>query len=362
MNCCKNCFQDSDVKKYILKNGKIKDCDFCGSKSVPCVEPHDLRQMLNPIISLYISVENFMSTDELKEFEGDMLWEILNRDWYLFNIFDNTMIESLTAQIVNTKSYKEDYPLILTSYVVKKEDYYNDENHPSEIMENKWEIFTDSIKTINRFFLQKEFNHSLLRRMIGICKKTIHKDTVLYRCRISPNKETFSSSEMGRPPCEKATPGRANPRGISYLYLALEEETAISEVRPYIGDLISVATFRLTKDLKIIDLENIVIKRPVKYGHNLSEVIKYLDFLRKLGEFLEKPINPLRTEIDYLPTQYLCEYIKHLGYDGVRYRSSLNKGSNFVFFFDEAFEVSTIVSNYTIKEMTFPNYEYEHLK
>jgi hypothetical protein len=52
---------------------------------------------------------------------------------------------------------------------------------------------------------------------------------------------------------DKAPEGRANPKGISYLYLATSKETAMSEVRPWVGSRISVGQFKTNRDLKVID-------------------------------------------------------------------------------------------------------------
>ena len=41
----------------------------------------------------------------------------------------------------------------------------------------------------------------------------------------------------------RATDGRANPRGIPCLYLATTKETAMSEVRPWIGSYVSAGQF-----------------------------------------------------------------------------------------------------------------------
>ena len=48
--------------------------------------------------------------------------------------------------------------------------------------------------------------------------------------------------------------GRANPPGISVLYLASCVETAVSEVRPSTGEEVSIAQFRILHDLKAINL------------------------------------------------------------------------------------------------------------
>ena len=48
----------------------------------------------------------------------------------------------------------------------------------------------------------------------------------------------------------KSSEGRANPRGITYLYLANNKDTACAEVRPYKGAFISVAIFKVKRELK----------------------------------------------------------------------------------------------------------------
>ena len=56
-----------------------------------------------------------------------------------------------------------------------------------------------------------------------------------------------------KPPLELAREGRANPRGIPVLYLSTRGKTAMSEVRPWLGSLVSCAHFTTTRDLKIVD-------------------------------------------------------------------------------------------------------------
>jgi hypothetical protein len=50
-------------------------------------------------------------------------------------------------------------------------------------------------------------------------------------------------------PSKSASNGRINPSGISYLYTARDEKTAISEIQPMNGALISVAKIKTKKTL-----------------------------------------------------------------------------------------------------------------
>ena len=55
-----------------------------------------------------------------------------------------------------------------------------------------------------------------------------------WRARINAmnQKDAYESSDIKAPPRGTASSGRINPAGISYLYLASDKTTAISEVRP----------------------------------------------------------------------------------------------------------------------------------
>jgi hypothetical protein len=60
-----------------------------------------------------------------------------------------------------------------------------------------------------------------------------------------------------------------------------------------------------------------------------------LPFLERLGDELTRPVVPQSAAIDYTPSQYLCEFIKKCGYDGVIYRSSVSDGINLALFKQE---------------------------
>ena len=62
----------------------------------------------------------------------------------------------------------------------------------------------------------------------------------------------FDDKRM-KPLNNSASEGRANPKGIPYLYVATDKETAMSEVRPSLGAILSVGKFKPTKELKIIN-------------------------------------------------------------------------------------------------------------
>ena len=64
----------------------------------------------------------------------------------------------------------------------------------------------------------------------------------------------------------------------------------------------------------------------------------HLGFLRILGSEISKPLRPKGADLDYIPLQYLCEFIKNGKYDGVAYASSVSNGYNLAIFSDNKLE------------------------
>ena len=94
----------------------------------------------------------------------------------------------------------------------------------------------------------------------------IKKDQPFFRAQVEWQHEvverddgTFSGplafgAERMKPVADCARDGRANAAGIAVLYLAVDAETAIAEVRPWIGSQVSVSQFRTTSELRALDL------------------------------------------------------------------------------------------------------------
>ena len=48
-----------------------------------------------------------------------------------------------------------------------------------------------------------------------------------------------------------------------------------------------------------------------------------INFFADLSALYSKPIANDDDVLDYIPTQFIAEYVKNLGYDGIAFRSSL---------------------------------------
>ena len=129
----------------------------------------------------------------------------------------------------------------------------------------------------------------------------------------------------------RAKEGRANPRGISCLYLASNRDTAMAEVRPWIGSHVSVSQFKTLKDLRIVNCTS-DMKGIVFYFEEPSPKDREEAVWAEIDRAFSRPVTASDDVDDYVPTQIVAELFRANGFDGVGYRSSLGKGYNVVFF------------------------------
>jgi len=209
-----------------------------------------------------------------------------------------------------------------------------------KIYELQWNAFAEDIKRNNRFFFQRELELDLLESILTRLTKVYPVNHEFYRARISD--EQLSTDELGKPLFNQASPGRANPVGIPYLYVSESEETTLYETRISLHESITIGRFRLVKPLQVISLKNIANYGPFAVqdiGFELNEFIEYRPYLLMLESQLSKPVRKQDVHLDYLPTQFLCEYIKSLDFDAIEYRSAMKtEGYNLAIFNDQKLE------------------------
>ncbi|SRR5258707_14285554 len=151
--------------------------------------------------------------------------------------------------------------------------------------------------------------------------------------------------ERMKPILEKATDGRVNPRGILHLYLALEESTACTEVRPWLGSYISLAQFQTKRDLRIVDCTSderkwlpfkifnaVDIENPtiIPWAPHEFENVVWGD----IGYGMSRPVTLEDSGLSYCPTQIIAESLRCHGADGIAYRSVLAEGGMNITLFD----------------------------
>lgn len=226
----------------------------------------------------------------------------------------------------------------------------------SLVGESSWEKFMSSIKNINRFH-SNHFNLDLLKNLFINSENlqlNMKKDVeILYRARIC-DEIGLKKEEMGPPPSKMATAGRANSSGISCFYLSNDITTTLHEIRARDLDYITVAHFRPNRDLKIVDLSNLESISPfVAESFDYEWFAINMSILKKISMEIAKPLRRQDSELDYLPAQYIADFVKSLGFDGICYKSTLNnEGVNYAFFDYKKFRCID-VQLYHIKSMHY---------
>lgn len=330
--CCHACFGDRGLRRDIIPtlstgNG---DCGYCATAGVSLIEPIALRDFFELLISVYEPNP-----------EGQTLVEWLKADWELFRhpAMDIAHAKELLGDILNDG------------------DIVRDRFSPSAVYHSealaRWETLRDELMWKNRYFLDEVLDTDRLRELLGHLPVDDMPAT-WYRARILDREDPFLIKEMGAPPARKATHGRANPAGIPYLYLGSLPVTAVAEIRPHTGQVACVADFTVTPPLNAVDLRNprrLVSPFLLADAHAIGQLRADIAFLERLGDELTRPVLPSGAAIDYIPSQYLCEFIKKVGYDGVVYRSSVSEGINLALF-DEARAAPGAVALYNITKVS----------
>lgn len=150
------------------------------------------------------------------------------------------------------------------------------------------------------------------------------------------SKIPYFGNNMDKPPARFVQGGRFNRQGVSYLYLADNVETCISEIHLQVGQICSIVQFKCIKEGKYLFIEN------------KSEEVLY--------DILTRPIHN-GTKDYYLMTQFFSDIFKALGYDGLVFFSTQGIGKNIVCFKKGYFEqVKYSEKMYRAKKIS---YEYE---
>lgn len=305
--CCPQCFNDDVLSAFIGRNGgEHQNCVYCLAEGVPTIDPAKLEPYFESVLEGYAA-----------KGKGRHLWDLWHDDWQMFSAATSAqqIVESVLGEAIARATY------------VARESA----SAPSSEV---WAKLRKELQEENRFFPRNAPDKEIFRSLIeNLVRTELPQD--FYRCRLMREGGVYLPSEMGAPPADVGSEGRANPIGIQYLYLADNAETAIAEVKPSKGALVALARFTLTegRGVTLIDLTNPRLTiSPFRVTSSISEVRASMSFLEALGEELSVPTQPHRATKDYLASQYLCELIKVCGYDGVVYRSSLAAGRNFALF------------------------------
>ncbi|MBT2289250.1 RES family NAD+ phosphorylase [Paenibacillus albidus] len=333
------CFKDLEIKAMIERLNIRGNCSVCAKKNVfiydTCDNNSDIVQLFDGLLDIYIPSSSL--PDSFPKEKRDFLRNELFERWNIFNL-EKEKIGILIKSICNQR-YAEnpdifDEPVGIIAF--QDESYITDN---SILKSYEWEDFVEGIKNKNRFHTDY-INLDLLNSFLKFAQKSYDEGAIFYRARIS-NAEGLHRKDMEAPPLGIASDGRVNASGISCLYLSIDKETTIREIRAGAHDFVTIGKFRLKQGISIVNLYNL---------HQISpfRTIDEIDFtqhavnrkhLEKIGNEIARPLRRQDSPLDYLPTQYISDFIKSKGYEGIEYKSTMHEGGrNLAIFKEELLE------------------------
>lgn len=326
MLICSNCFNDVELQISVSNESSVFGiCDACGQEAY-VVDIDIFADFFKELLHLFQPAR-----------EGVDIVGLLQKDWDIF--VDDEVGKRIIGHFLSLDNY---------GYDLNEKVGYVDAIK-SDI--STWDDIKREVREEKRFFANLSYFDG--NNMIE-ANTTIPQGTILYRARVIPSERTYlTKNDMGCPPRGKATAGRANPLGIPYLYLCKKEETTYYEVRALYLDKLAIGSFKTTRDLNILDFTSAL---SLYYAYNnstisLSEVIAKQKILQLISSDLSKPLRRYDSELEYVPTQLICEYCKINGIDGICFNSSLHNGGVNVVLFDSSSAECIKVKSREIKDV-----------
>lgn len=324
---CEHCVHDYALENYLIENGQMDTCDYCGSEAI-CIDTEELMQQIMEGIWFKYS----RAVDELGYSDGEYVGVTYDSYDVLDDILCGVVADEVfsdISEIINDEVWCERDPYGLP---LSKEQSY------------MWSGFCEMVKKHNRYvFFKTQVTHEKPNYMIldEIAQATedfnlyriVTPNSLFYRGRMHNSKTKYSNpKDLCSPPHQNAKPNRMSAEGISVFYGGNDADTAIAEIFTSAFSFATVVAFKNLKELVILDLTQIsTISTPSIFDVKNRDLREPLFFLRELLADLTRPIESMHS-IEYIPAQVIGEYFryvhKHNGkqVDGIAYGSSKQKG------------------------------------
>jgi hypothetical protein len=325
---CDQCVDDYGLEDVIRENATQPECSFCGRReSDPIAADTDLilrhiaqcikRGWDRPEAVLYHDPESESGyAGEVRDFE-DVLAEEGESP------FANGAFEQFVMEAFRESTWTRRDPAVLTE---------------SEALRFSWSRFKDTVKHRARFLFLLPAGPAgdedpgwpvrLGGAMLEELGRQINQHDLVvglpagmpvHRIRVhEADEHPTTARALGTPPNPVARQSRMSPAGIAMFYGATDEQTAYAETITREIEAATAATFETTREARIVDLDNLP---PVPSLFDASaEAIENRPSLGFLAGFKHDVSMQIerddRIHIDYVPTQVVCEYVRHVFRDG----------------------------------------------
>ena len=353
---CAKCFDDAALADFVSENAVEHECDYCGRKSKKKPIGISIDEVME-VIDEGIRSEWGHPDDEgvaYETAEGGYQGEVLGTYDLIYDKLENPFANDKLADDV-ISSFTQQGALWC------QKDFYG--LLPQDVLRYGWEEFVRVVKYSKRYLFSTDMGETdlwgrdqelppgkFLERLgeiiteIGLVRN-LKSGSQIYRVRVHDPKETFQTAlDLGTPFAENARySNRMSPAGIPMFYGAFDEKTAVKETFDPTRNknkVITVGQFRTAREFPVVDLTRVPSVPSIfdaAKRDSRPDIIFLNHFIRDLQASVTKDG---REHIDYVPTQVVTEYIRHLYSHpdlgivrGVLFRSARGEGECCVLFF-----------------------------
>lgn len=361
---CANCIGDSILKEEIRSLNRQRLCSYCNERELAV----SIESLADRVDEVYMQVVQF--GDEYPTSVPDSDSPIWRNDGVLPSEIVQELTEcdtnDIATDLVSVLSEGEAYSVIKdgdTAWYDDTSEIYTIKIPRDPVFRETWDSFKNTVKHSRRFF--NEEATALLTEILGpIISGAWPPDQAAVRV-IGPTDparfifrgrqandaasqlKIHSSPirELSAPPRHLNVAGRMNAAGIGAFYGSFDKKTCIAELRSPVGGEAVIGKFELLRPIRILDLTTLESAwASVSYFQpDFLTKYAYGEFVRGFHSEIKKPIIPGRETLEYLPTQFVCEYLwAHAKprFDGLIYGSSqLSNAANNIVLFSHAMDV-----------------------
>lgn len=371
INVCTECFGNEAIKEFISNHDAGSECSYCSWQE-------------NPSCSLEIVLKHIMSCIRMEwgNPQDEGLTYITDEGGWQGSVYDScVLIDYILDVEINSHELREDIMSSLMDDAWCKRDPYSFSDN--ERLLYGWRSFSkfvmfearyvflnatpstydkhqhDEIHPVKILESLADFTREL--NLIELCGK----EKAIFRARIVDDKCSLcSAKELGPPPATLATiPNRMSPVGIPMFYCAFDKLTAVKETydpQKSTGKKAICGVFHPTRDLVLLNLSK-PLNIPDLFDEKLNMKRPIIKFLIDFIADFSKPIaRDDRSHIEYVPTQIVTEYFKHIfrgnkneKLDGIIYPSSKEKGHSSVVIFADQLQCADKATEYKKETILF---------
>lgn len=303
MNICTSCSKDQSLKELIKLRGSIDSCFLCKQNTEHTLATSNALfiRMVASLIRYYFSEWKYHS----KLGDRSIEWYLTDQN-PIFNYPSNLSEEVKNDFIMSfyDEIFEDEKVHLITAYGRDIYNYipYNAVSNGNQDLLTK---ISEELQKTNYFIVEPKYKHHF-KNIKKIISSKVNKGSVFYRARIGATKSAYNynfeenaknyyftphqGKDIGAPPIAKACSGRVNRPGVSYLYLASDVDTAISEVRPHPSEMVSTGKFTAEKTLKIADLSTHRITEELMTDNGL-EILAFIIGIEKCLSTATPPSN-----------------------------------------------------------------------